>query len=70
MLANEIRYLDTDFRRSIVTSDPARFAKRVADGTYHFLFEVMGFVDFIQWFYRHRRHMSAGSDPSCTIFTI
>ena len=49
MLANEIRYLDTDFRRSIVTSDPARFAKRVADGTYHVLFEVMGFVDLIQW---------------------
>ena len=36
MLANEIGYLDTDFRRSIVTSDPARFAKRVADGTYHY----------------------------------
>jgi integrating conjugative element membrane protein (TIGR03747 family) len=49
MLDNEIRYLDTDFRRSIVTSDPARFAKRVADGTYHYLFEVTGFTKFIQW---------------------
>jgi integrating conjugative element membrane protein (TIGR03747 family) len=49
MLDNEIRYLDTDFRRSIVTSDPARFAKRVADGSYHYLFEVTGFVGFIQW---------------------
>ena len=49
MLANEIGYLDTDFRRSVVTSDPARFAKRVADGTYHCLFEVTGFVDLIQW---------------------
>jgi integrating conjugative element membrane protein (TIGR03747 family) len=49
MLANEIGYLDTDFRRSVVTSDPARFAKRVADGTYHVLFEVTGFVDVIQW---------------------
>ena len=30
-------------------SDPARFAKRVADGTYHTLFEVTGVVDLIQW---------------------
>ena len=49
MLAMEISYLDTDFRRSVVTSDPARFAKRFADNTYHYLFEVTRFVDFIQW---------------------
>jgi integrating conjugative element membrane protein (TIGR03747 family) len=49
MLATEISYLDTDFRRSVVTSDPARFAKRFADHTYHYLFEVTRFVDFIQW---------------------
>jgi len=49
MLAREISYLDTDFRRSVVTSDPARFAKRVADNTYHILFEVTRLVDFIQW---------------------
>ena len=28
MLVTEISYLDYDFRRSVVTSDPARFAKR------------------------------------------
>lgn len=49
MLANEISYLDSDFRRSIVTSDPARFAKRVADGTYHYIFEVTQFTRFIRW---------------------
>ena len=49
MLATEISYLDTDFRRSVVTSDPARFGKRFADNTYHYLFEVTRFVDFIQW---------------------
>jgi len=49
MLANEINYLDNDFRRSVVTSDPARFAKRFADNTYHYLFEVTRFVDFIRW---------------------
>jgi integrating conjugative element membrane protein (TIGR03747 family) len=49
MLATEISYLDNDFRRSVVTSDPARFAKRFADNSYHYLFEVTRFVDFIQW---------------------
>jgi hypothetical protein len=44
MLATEISHLDTDFRRSVVTSDPARFA----DHTCHYLFEVTRFVDFIQ----------------------
>ncbi len=49
MLASEISYLDNDFRRSIVTSGPAQFAKRFADNTYHYLFEVTRFVDFIRW---------------------
>jgi len=49
MLATEISYLDNDFRRSVVTSDPARFAKRFADNTYHYLFEVTRLVDFIRW---------------------
>ena len=51
MLVTEISYLDNDFRRSVVTSDPARFAKWFADNSYHYLylFEVTRFVDFIQW---------------------
>jgi len=49
MLAREIGYLDTDFRRSIVTSDPARFAKGVADGSFHYLFEATRFVAFVEW---------------------
>jgi integrating conjugative element membrane protein (TIGR03747 family) len=49
MLTKEISYLDNDFKRSIITSDPARFAKRFADNTYHYLFEVTRFVDFIRW---------------------
>jgi len=49
MLATEISYLDNDFRRSVITSDPAQFAKRFADNTYHYLFEVTRFVDFIRW---------------------
>jgi len=49
MLAAELRYLDGDLGRSVVTSDPARFAKAFADKTYHYLFEVTGLVDFIEW---------------------
>ncbi|MCP4043717.1 MAG: TIGR03747 family integrating conjugative element membrane protein [Gammaproteobacteria bacterium] len=49
MLAQEISYLDTDFRRSVVTSDPARFTQRFADNSYHYLFEVTRFVEFIRW---------------------
>ncbi len=49
MLATEISYLESDFKHSVVTSDPARFAKRFADNTYHYLFEVTRLVDFIRW---------------------
>ncbi len=49
MLAKEISYLGTDFTRSVVTSDPARLAKQFADNSYHYLFEVTRFVDFIRW---------------------
>ncbi len=49
MLATEISYLESDFRRSVVTSDPALFAKRLADNSYHYLSEVTRLVDFIRW---------------------
>ncbi|HFD86465.1 MAG TPA: TIGR03747 family integrating conjugative element membrane protein, partial [Gammaproteobacteria bacterium] len=49
MFASEISYLDNDFRHSVVTSEPAQFAKRFADNTYYYLFEVTRFVDFIRW---------------------
>jgi len=64
MLANEIRYLDTDFRRSVVTSDPARFAKEVADGTYHYLFEVTRVVAFIHWVSPPLRQEEQGMRPT------
>ncbi len=49
MLAAEIGYLRSDFGRSLVSADPARFTKTVADKTYHLLFEVTRIVDFIEW---------------------
>lgn len=49
MLQQELSYLNEDFRRSAVSSDPARFARRFADGFYHYLFEWTHLVDFIRW---------------------
>ncbi len=49
MLEAEIGYLGSDFRRSVVTSSPAEFAKTVADKTYYALFEFTGVADFIAW---------------------
>jgi len=63
MLAKEISYLDNDFRRSVVASDPARFAKEVADGTYHYLFEVTRFVAFIHWVSPPTRQEEQGVRP-------
>lgn len=57
MLAAEVGYLDRDFRRSVVTSSPARFAQGIADATYHYLFEATGFVAFLRW---------AEADPATT----
>lgn len=64
MLAKEISYLDTDFRRSIVTSDPARFAKDVADGIYHYLFEVTRIIAFIRWVSPPSRTEETGLRPT------
>ncbi len=52
MLAAELSYLDADFSRSVVTSDPARFAQTVADKTYYALFEFTRVVDLLEWISR------------------
>jgi integrating conjugative element membrane protein (TIGR03747 family) len=52
MLAAELGYLDADFRRGVVTSDPARFARTVADNTYYALFEFTRIVDALDWLSR------------------
>ncbi|MDZ7753206.1 MAG: TIGR03747 family integrating conjugative element membrane protein [Gammaproteobacteria bacterium] len=49
MLAAEIGYLQADFGRSLVSSDPAQFTKTVADQTYYVLFEFTRVADFIEW---------------------
>jgi integrating conjugative element membrane protein (TIGR03747 family) len=49
MLEAEIGYLKADFGRSLVSSNPARFTKDVADEAYFVLFEVTRISDFIAW---------------------
>ena len=49
MLANEISYLDSEFTRSMVTSDPVQFARGVANKTHYVLFEATRFIDLARW---------------------
>lgn len=70
MLEQEIGYLNSDFRRSIVSSDPARFARRMADRSYHYLFEATGVVDFILWASMPASPRRESSLPCCGGSTI
>ena len=63
MLAAELGYLDADFRRSLVTSDPARFAETVADKTYYALFEFTRVVDLLEWISRQPAAGEKGLRP-------
>ena len=49
MLEREIQYLDGDFRRSLLSPDPAGFARQLAGRVHHGLFEATGWIDFMQW---------------------
>ena len=49
MLGQELHYLDEDFKRSLLTSDPLRFAVDISDRFYRVLFELTGLVEFIEW---------------------
>ena len=49
MLAAEIGYLQLDFDRSLVSSDPARFARTMLEKTKYVLFEVTRIEKFITW---------------------
>lgn len=52
MLAQEIDYLDRDFRQSIVSANPSRFARAMARQAHHYLFEVSGVLKLIGWLSR------------------
>ncbi|MCH8058920.1 MAG: TIGR03747 family integrating conjugative element membrane protein [Proteobacteria bacterium] len=52
MLAQEIEYLDQDFRQSVLTSDPASFARTLAERSHYFLFELTGVLRLSAWLSR------------------
>lgn len=49
MLEREIGYLNADFRQSLLTSDPAAYARNFADVSYRFLFEYTGIHALVEW---------------------
>lgn len=49
MLTAEIGFLQADFGKSLISEDPARFTRTLADRAYYGLFEVTRIADFIAW---------------------
>lgn len=60
MLRAEIAYLDGDFRDSLLSSDPARVARRTANRAYHLLFETTRLERAGDWL----RQAATKTDPS------
>jgi integrating conjugative element membrane protein (TIGR03747 family) len=52
MLAQEIEYLDQDFRQSVLSSDPSTFARTIADRSHYYLFERTGVLRLSEWLSR------------------
>ncbi len=52
MLSQEIEYLDGDIHQSVLSSDPGRFARRIAERSHYFLFELTGVVRLSEWLSR------------------
>lgn len=49
MLSQEIAYLDRDFRQSVLSSDPGRFARTIAERSHYVLFELTGVLRLSEW---------------------
>ncbi|WP_018995388.1 TIGR03747 family integrating conjugative element membrane protein [Thioalkalivibrio sp. ALJ2] len=49
MLEREIGYLNEDFRKSMLTSNPADFARSFADMSYRLIFEYTGIHSLVEW---------------------
>ena len=45
----EMAHLQTDLRRSVLTADPAQFARGVSSSIDHYLFEATHIVDLVKW---------------------
>jgi len=49
MLAQELRYLDDDFKRSAIVEQPVRFARKSADLFHDYLFRKSGIEKGLSW---------------------
>ncbi len=61
MLAQEIEYLDQDFRQSLLSSDPGRFASTIAERSHYYLFELTGVLRISAWLSRPPAHDETGT---------
>ena len=61
MLAQEIEYLDQDFRHSVISSNPGRFATTIADRSYYYLFELTGVLRLSAWLLRPPANHETGT---------
>jgi len=58
MLAQELRYLDDDFKRSAVVERPVRFARKSADLFHDYLFRKSGIEKGLSWLAAPRENPS------------
>ena len=63
MLAQEIEYLQQDFRQSVLSSDPGRFARTMAERSHYLLFELTGVVRLTGWLSRPPAKDETGARP-------
>ena len=63
MLAQEIEYLDKDFRQSVLSSDPGRFARSMAQQSHYLLFELTGVLRLTAWLSRPPSSDETGARP-------
>lgn len=49
MLAQELKYLNEDFKRSAIVDKPAQYAKNFADRFYHITFKATGIQSAVIW---------------------
>ena len=63
MLAQEIEYLDRDFRQSVLSSDPGRFARTIAARAHYVLFELTRVVRLTEWLSQPPSNNEAGARP-------
>lgn len=63
MLSQEIEYLDRDFRQSVLSSDPGRFARTIAERSHYVLFELTGVMRLSGWLSRPPSSNETGARP-------